>query len=78
VILTAYLDESGTHSDSPVTIMAGVLANAEQWTLYEAEFSELKLKHGFRIFHTKKFKRRTGDFKGWHPFQQAVLILDLA
>jgi hypothetical protein len=30
VILTAYLDESGTHDGSPVTVMGGMLANAQQ------------------------------------------------
>jgi hypothetical protein len=38
VILTAYLDESGTHGDSPITVMAGVMANATQWARFEAEF----------------------------------------
>jgi len=77
MIFTAYLDESGTHGESPVTIMAGVLATAEQWARYEAEFAKLKLKHGFNVFHTKKFKRRTGDFRGWNPFQQLALVMDL-
>jgi len=78
VILTAYLDESGTHGASPVTVMAGVMANAAQWARFEAEFAALKNKYGFRIFHTKKFKRRLGDFKGWDVFKQLALMLELA
>lgn len=78
MILTAYLDESGTHDDSPVTVMAGILANAAQWARFEEAFSALQKAYGFRVFHTKKFKRRTGDFKGWNPHKQVALMLDLA
>ena len=78
VILTAYLDESGTHGDSPVTVMAGVMANATQWARFEAKFAALKAKHGFRVFHTKKFKRRKGDFKGWDLLKQLSLMSDFA
>jgi hypothetical protein len=76
--LTAYLDESGTHGGSSVTVMAGMVATAHQWVRFEAEFSKLKEKYCFRIFHTKKFKRRAGDFKGWHPLRQLALMADLA
>jgi hypothetical protein len=65
VILTAYLDESGTHDGSPVTVMGGMLANARQWEAFEKGFSKLKAVHGFQIFHTKKFKKKDGDFRGW-------------
>lgn len=75
--LTAYLDESGTHGGSAVTVMGGMLANARQWEQFEANFSLLKKKHGFRVFHTKKFKRRDGDFKGWSVDQQWALMKDL-
>ncbi len=61
---TAYLDESGTHDGSPITIMAGVLGRADQWKKFQAKFDAVKARHGFEIFHTKKFKSRTGDFKG--------------
>lgn len=76
--LTAYLDESGTHGGSTATVMAGVMANAYQWDRFEAEFDRLRSHYGFRIFHTKKFKKRGGDFRGWHPLRQAALLHDLA
>lgn len=77
VIITAYLDESGTHDGSPITVMGGVLANALQWERFEREFRRAKKKHGFRIFHTKKFKKKTGDFAGWSTFQCLRLIHEL-
>ena len=64
-VFTGYLDESGTHDGSPVTIMGGVLARAQQWVSFERRFDEIRERHRFQIFHTKKFKRRDGDFRGW-------------
>jgi hypothetical protein len=29
-VYRTYVDESGTHDDSPITVMGGVLARAEQ------------------------------------------------
>jgi Protein of unknown function (DUF3800) len=62
---TAYLDESGTHDGSPLTVMGGVLARAEQWRDFEKKFTALQKRFGFRVWHTKKFKKKAGDFKGW-------------
>ncbi len=78
VVLTAYLDESGTHDGSPVTVMGGMLANALQWTRFEQAFGLIKKRHGFKIFHTKKFKRREGDFRGWSNEQCSALMAELA
>jgi hypothetical protein len=64
-VYTAYLDESGTHDGSPLTVMGGVLARAEQWRDFEKKFAALQKRYGFRVWHTKKFKRKAGDFKGW-------------
>ncbi len=76
--LTTYLDESGTHDNSPVTVMAGIMATARQWEQFEAGFDRLRDHYGFRVFHTKKFKKRTGDFRSWHPLRQLALMHDLA
>lgn len=78
VILTAYLDESGTHDGSSVTVMAGMLANARQWEAFEKDFRRIKARHHFKIFHTKKFKKKDGDFKGWTDGQCLALMADLA
>ena len=76
--LTAYLDESGTHDGSPVTVMAGMLANAAQWEAFDANFQRMKEKHRFKIFHTKKLKKRDGDFRGWSDRQIFAMMNDLA
>ena len=78
MILTAYLDESGTHDGSPVTVMAGMLANARQWEAFERDFRLIKARHRFQIFHTKKFKKKDGDFAGWTDGQCLALMSELA
>jgi hypothetical protein len=64
-VYTAYLDESGTHDGSPITIMGGILARAEQWRDFEKKFAAVRSRYGFRVWHTKKFKKKAGDFRGW-------------
>jgi hypothetical protein len=64
-VFTAYLDESGTHDGSPLTVMGGVLARAEQWRDFEKKFASVQKQYGFKVWHTKKFKKEAGDFKGW-------------
>jgi hypothetical protein len=64
-VYTAYLDESGTHDGSPVTVMGGALARADQWQAYEKRFAAVQSQYGFRVWHTKKFKKKAGDFRGW-------------
>lgn len=73
--LTAYLDESGTHGGSPITVMGGVMANAKQWRKFEKDFRLLKQEHGFKTFHTRKFKKKRGDFLGWSNEQCLRLTL---
>jgi len=75
---TGYLDESGTHGGSAVTVMGGVMANARQWSNFAKQFARLKKRHRFTIFHTKKFKARRGDFDGWSDEQCLALLADLA
>jgi hypothetical protein len=48
-IYTAYLDESGTHDGSPLTVMGGVLARAEQWRDFEKKFAAVQSEYGFRV-----------------------------
>ena len=51
MILTSYLDESGTHGGD-VTIMAGFLADARQWRKFEKRTTKLFARFRVDIFHT--------------------------
>jgi hypothetical protein len=66
MLITAYLDESGTHGNaSSAVVMAGYIGSIDQWAAWEFAFSRLLSDHGVKIFHAKKFRHRQGEFKGW-------------
>ena len=41
------------------------MANGDQWLRYQAKLERLRRRYGFRVFHAKEFKSRTGQFSGW-------------
>lgn len=76
MLLTAYLDESGTHDASKTTVVGGLLATEKQLLRFERDFARLKKKHRFSVFHAKKFKSRSGDFARWTVPQCHALMDD--
>jgi hypothetical protein len=36
VILRAYFDDAGTHDDSDVTVMGGLIGSVDQWERFES------------------------------------------
>jgi hypothetical protein len=77
VIFTAYLDESGTHGPNPTVIMAGYVGHAYQWRQFEKKLGRLQARDGFKIFHAKDFKAKTGEFSGWPDEKCQRLVNDL-
>jgi hypothetical protein len=73
-VYTGYLDESGSHDGSPITVMGGIVARADQWARFEKGFANLQKRHGFRVWHSKKFRQRKGDFKDWTNDQRERCI----
>lgn len=65
MILTAHLDESGTHDSSPITVMAGYLATSGQWEEFDTDWSNLIRTAGVRHVHAVDLFKRTRQFKGW-------------
>jgi hypothetical protein len=64
MLLAAYLDESGTHDTSPISIMAGYLGTAEQWRAFDADWMAFVRSVGVNVHAVDLFKR-TRAFKGW-------------
>jgi hypothetical protein len=69
MLLAAYLDESGTHDTSPISIMAGYLGTAEQWGAFDADWKALVHSAGVGHVHAVDLFKRTRAFKGW-PAEQ--------
>ena len=84
VILTAYLDESGTHGGdgtaenpaSPTLVMAGMMGSAAQWVRFEDGLAKLRRAYGFNVLHMLDFKKRQGEFAGWDQVKQVSFLRD--
>jgi hypothetical protein len=65
VILTAYFDESGTHTGAQLSAMAGFVGDARQWRKFEKRAEKLFRRFGVDVFHTIDVRRTDKDFEGW-------------
>ena len=64
MLITAYMDESGTHG-SKTMLMAAFAGDITQWRKFEKKASALLNKYGVNVFHAKKWRDGDGDFAGW-------------
>src|SRR6266849_4013571 len=65
MLLTTYLDESGTHETSPISVMAGYLGTDDQWRAFDADWTALLQSAGLRHVHAVDLFKRTRQFKEW-------------
>jgi hypothetical protein len=65
MLLTAYLDESGTHNASPISVTAGYLGTATQWRALDADWVTLLQSAGVHRVHAVDLFKRTRQFKEW-------------
>jgi hypothetical protein len=65
VIITAYFDESGTHKDTPLSVMAGYLGDEQQWQEFDVRVGELFAEFGVRQFHLVDLRHSDKDFAEW-------------
>jgi hypothetical protein len=77
MILTVYMDESGTHKGSSRVAVASAMANVRQWGEFQKGLDLLKRKFGFTVLHMKEMKSGKGEFKGWSRDKCLLLISDL-
>jgi hypothetical protein len=69
MIWTAYLDESGTHDDSPIMLMGGYLGNNHQWDAFNIAWRTLLGSEGIEFCHAKDLQQGKKQFKDW-PVKQ--------
>jgi hypothetical protein len=77
MIITTYIDESGTHDSSPISVMAGYVGTTVQWERFNADWSALVRKAGVRFIHGVELSKRTGQFKGWKAEDVNALMISL-
>jgi hypothetical protein len=75
--ITAYFDESGSHTGAPVTAMAGYVADERQWQRFNARVGELFAQFGVSEFHLVDLRHSSGDFAGWSVDRKIELTDEL-
>jgi Protein of unknown function (DUF3800) len=65
MIINSYLDESGTHGQSPISVMAGYAGTAEQWEHFAVDWATLVRRAGVRYIHAVELFKQTKQFRGW-------------
>ena len=65
MVITGYLDESGTHKGAILSVMAGFVPDARQWRKFEKRASKLFKRFHVDVFHTIDVRRTDKDFEGW-------------
>jgi hypothetical protein len=62
-VLTAYIDESGTHQDSKVLVVAAYIGPGDAWKAAESRFERAN-KYSGRIFHAVDCAQGGREFRG--------------
>jgi hypothetical protein len=68
VMLTAYLDESGTHAEASSMVLAGYVATVDQWSEFYREWTALLKAENVHVLHRTDIESFHGEFKrskGW-------------
>ncbi len=81
-MLTAYFDDSGTHTDSDVVLWSGLFGNHYQWEHFDKLWTE-KLrnpspgKEPLQRFHMANCMAGDGEFLGWSRLATKFLVHEL-
>jgi hypothetical protein len=73
MIVTAYIDESGTHGGEFV-IVGGVVSTVAKWNDFDRLWRKLLARHGVPYFHGVEFRNRRGVFAKFNPASGVHLI----
>lgn len=63
--LRACMDESGTHDQSPILMMGGVVSTFSKWRLFDKKWKQALDLHGVGYVHGKDLRKSQGSFRGW-------------
>jgi hypothetical protein len=72
----AYLDESGTHHTSPITVVAGAVGHKSAWLSIDVQWRAVLDKSKVGEFHATDLNSAQGEFVGWdEPKRRALTSL---
>lgn len=76
-LLTAYLDDSGTHDGSHTIVVGGVIALQSDWDSILRKWIEALNERGVSYFHSTDFSNARQGFEGWEEEKRRSLVNDL-
>ena len=71
MIVTAHIDESGSHKDAAVLLMGGYVASVARWKDIDQRWAKMLRKFGLTHYHTVDYwardalGRRVGQYRNW-------------
>jgi len=76
LVLKAFFDDSGTHDNSDVIVMGGLIAPEEAWANLEPKWQAGLDHFGIRKMHMSHCERGWGEFEGWSQYckDQAISL----
>jgi hypothetical protein len=78
-VLSAYLDDSGTHGNSPICVLAGYFGGQRQWVSFDRQWSKALSDFGIKEFHAHRFwaaakGKKVAAYEGWDGHRATRLI----
>jgi hypothetical protein len=64
-MFTIHCDVSGQRENTDVLAVAGFIAHASLWALFEKQWKKVLRKFGVSSLHMKDFAHSTGEYKAW-------------
>jgi Protein of unknown function (DUF3800) len=70
----AYLDDSGTHADSPFVSVAGAIGAVPLWGKFSDKWNRKLSKLGLEHFHMAEFVSGYGPYNGWDQRKRHAVL----
>jgi hypothetical protein len=77
VLISVYIDESGTHG-APLMIMAGFVGKLGQWADFDRKWRSVLKRFDVDFFHARKVRQSKDRFKGWRREKKASFVKECA
>ncbi|MGV9006819.1 MAG: DUF3800 domain-containing protein [Brevundimonas sp.] len=75
LVLRAYFDDSGTHAESPVVVMAGLMAHEDSWSEIEADWAAALAEFGLPDMHMSHCENAQKAFSGWSRDRRDLAVV---
>jgi hypothetical protein len=76
-MLYFFLDDSGTDARSAVITMAGYVALAHHWAIFDKRAKKLYEQYGITQLHASDFRGTKGEFAGWSGDKKMKFVREL-